>query len=81
MLLGPLDEVGHNQEVAGILHALDDRELEVEALLDSLLSGAMPVSACKAKCHPTVPPARLWPCARAPCASSLSANRSLGCRW
>ena len=30
--LGPLDEVGDDQEVAGILHPLDDAELEVEPL-------------------------------------------------
>ena len=31
-LLGPLDEVGDDEEVAGEAHALDDAELELEAL-------------------------------------------------
>jgi hypothetical protein len=30
LLLGPLDEVGHDQEVARILHLLDHAELEIE---------------------------------------------------
>ena len=31
MVLRPLDEVGHDQEVAGIFHPVDDAELEIEA--------------------------------------------------
>ena len=37
MRLRPLDEVGHDQEVAGIFHALDDAELEFEPLAVSVL--------------------------------------------
>ena len=32
LLLGPLDEVGNDEEVAGELHPLDDAELEVQPL-------------------------------------------------
>ena len=28
--LGPLDEIGHDQEVAGVAHRFDDAELEVQ---------------------------------------------------
>src|SRR6185312_12602095 len=40
LLLRPLDEVGHDQEVAGILHALDHLDLEGQAVVVFLQGAA-----------------------------------------
>src|SRR5690606_29579979 len=47
LLLGPLDEVGHDEEVAGKLHVADDAELELKpfavfTLLDARRQTARP---------------------------------------
>ncbi len=41
LLLGPLDEVGHDQEIAGIFHPGDDVELEGEPIAIILLGMAV----------------------------------------
>ena len=41
MVLGPFDEVGHDQEVAGEAHLLDDAQLEIQPLLILLERGGM----------------------------------------
>ena len=41
VVLGPFDEVGHDQEIAGETHLLDDRQLEIEAGLVFLGRGGM----------------------------------------
>jgi len=41
VVLGPFDEVGHDQEIAGETHLLDDRKLEIEAVLIFLRRGGM----------------------------------------
>ena len=58
--LRPLDEVGDDQEVAGILHPLDDVELEVEPLAVVLVgaAGREPVRGDAARRGPPRPGAR-----------------------
>ena len=69
--LRPLDEVGDDEEVAGILHALDDGELEIEPLVvvSSVNPGAGPWAARRASS-----PSSAW--RRNSAASSTSAPPS-----
>jgi len=41
VILGPFDEIGHDQEIAGKAHALDDAKLEFEPFLIFLNWGGM----------------------------------------
>ena len=69
LLLRPLDEVGDDQEVAGILHPLDDVELEGEPVVGSPCPGP-------ARRHPVQRDAALQP-GLAPAARSSAASSTL----
>ena len=68
VVLGPLDEVGDDEEVAGKAHALDDAELVVEPLAVGPRSGA----ACGITARRASRPARAW---RRSSSTSSSAKR------